>query len=447
MERINPRRVVVRNAWWAASASLVCVVVYVLGCVLSKPAWSPDSSRVALLVTPPGDDPHLYAVFTYDIRKGAHRLLDELQANGILSGPAWSPDGKWIAYYRVEPSAEPNAPASAAADPNSGAAATAGAHPVARQANEEGSAVLPGLLLDLVKGRVEDKAERFDVKVMVVTPDGKDKRALCTTQWVGRRDDLARLMVMSPVWSIDSRHVFYAHTLGEVFSMAEVDLVTGHTRALCLSSTGSCTPSPDGQWVATLLADESKQVALVLAKADGRMQKYVKLDFDLGDKDDLGLSAEVSWSPDSARLLVSMNQKMLLVSAATGEGRLYRDPQIDDTAFGVLSPEGQTIYYIAGLKKGDPNSPDQDVDLKSLTLANGQTKRLVRLSEGLAVKSAGRFSISPNGKAVLFRCTRKDQTGTERAALVLWDGKRSKTIETDPWLEALPGSKQVGGGR
>ena len=445
MERINPRSVIVRNAWWAASASLVCLVVYVLGCVLSKPAWSPDSSRVALLVTPPGDDPHLYAVFTYDVRTGAHRLLDELQTNGILSGPAWSPDGKWIAYYRVEPSAEPNAPASAAADPNPGATATA--HPVAAQANDEASAVQPGLLFDLAKGRVDEKADRFEVKVMVVSPDGKEKRALCTTQWVGRKDDLARLMILSPIWSTDSKRVFYARVIGDVYSVGEADLLTGHTQALCLSSTGSCVPSPDGQYVATLLADESKRVSLVLAKADGLMQKYVRLDFDLGDKDDLGLGEEISWSPDSARVLVSMGQQMILVNAGTGEGRLYSDPETADTAYGVLSPDGQTVYYIAGVKKGEPNSPDQHVDLKSLNLASGRTKKVVRLSEGLHLKSAGTFSVSPNGKLVLFRCTTKDQAGTEKAALILWDGKKAKTIETDPWLEGLESPKQGGSGK
>ena len=421
MERVKIRKVFVRNAWWAVLASVVCMVVYILGCVLSGPSWSPDSSQVALLVTPPKDDPNLYAIFTYAIQKGSHRLLDHVLADGVLSGPAWSPDGNRIAYYRVEPAADPNAPASASHEPN--------------QAVE--NAVLPGLLFDMAREHADDKAQRFDVKVMVVTPDGKEKKTLCATKWVSRRDDLARLMIMSPVWSRDSRHVFYAQPLGDAFSIADLDTATGRTRALLLSSTGETAPSPDGQWVATLLADGSKQVALVLAKASGRMQKYVRLDLNIEEKDDLGLSAELSWSPDSARVLVSLGQQMLVVNAATGESRAYRDPETGEIAFGVFSPAGDTVYYLSGLKKGDPNSESQDVDLRCLTLKNGQTKRLVRFSEGLDLKSIGRFSVSPNGKTMLFRCITKDAAGQEKSTLILWDGKRSKTIETDPWLDRL----------
>jgi dipeptidyl aminopeptidase/acylaminoacyl peptidase len=300
------------------------------------------------------------------------------------------------------------------------------------------NAVLPGLLLDLAKEHADHKAERFDVKVMVVTPDGKERKALCTAQWTCRRDDLARLMVMSPTWSRDSRHVFYTHPLGEAFSIVDLDILSGRTQALLLSSTGAAVPSPDGQWVATLLADDgSKQVALVLAKANGRMQKYVRLDLDLEEKDDLGLATELSWSPDSTSVLVSVGQPMLVVNAGTGEGRAYRDPETGDIAFGVFSPSGDSVYYLSGLKNGDPNSGDQDVDLRCLTLKNGQTKRLVRFSEGMDLKSIGRFSVSPNGKAFLFRCTRQDPAGMERSILILWDGKKTRSIETDPWLEGL----------
>ena len=426
MKPVNPRRVFVRNAWWAVMAALLCMVVYILGCVLSKPAWSPDSSQVALLVTPPQDDPNLHAILTYDIKTGKHRLLDHVPADGVLSGPAWSPDGKWIAYYRVEPPADPNAAASVTREPN--------------QAVE--NVVLPGLLLDAAKGATSDKTDRLDVKVMVATPDGKEKKVLCTTQWACKRDDLARLMAMSPTWSMDSRHVFYAQPLGEAFSIVDLDVAAGHSQALLLSSTGGAVQSPSGQWVATLLADGSKQVALVLARADGRMQKYVRLDLDLEDKDDLFIGSELSWSLDSSRVLVSAGQPMLVVNTGTGESRAYRDPETDDVAYGVLSPAGDSVYYICGLKKGESNSEDQDVDLRSLSLKDGKPKRLVRLSEGLHLKTIGRFSVAPNGKLVLFRCIIKDAAGQEKSVLILWDGKGTKTIDTDPWLDALQAPKR-----
>lgn len=425
MQPVHPRRVSVRNAWWAVLAALVCMVVYILGCVLSKPAWSPNSSQVALLVTPPGDDPNLSAVFLYDVKAGTHRLLDQVPAHGVLSGPAWSPDGRWIAYYRVEPSPGPNVPDQTSHGPDQGVA----------------NAVLPGLLLNMLKEGQEDEATRRDIKVMAISPDGKERKVLCTAAWAGSRDDLRTLMAMGPTWSKDSRHLFYAPPLGQAFPVMDLDVVTGRSQALLVSSTGEAVPSPDGRWVATLLSDESKRTALVLASADGRMQKYVRLDLELEDEADLLVLSELSWFPDSRRVLVSAGQSMLVVNADTGEGRAYRDPDTDEIAYGVPSPAGDTVFYLCGLKRGEPSSGDEDIELRSLTLRNGRTKRILRLSEGMGLKSLGRFSVSPNGKLILFRGITQDPAGREKTVLILWDGKRTKTIDTDPWLAELRGSR------
>src|SRR4030042_252657 len=108
-----------RKAWIAFVAAFSCLLIYVMACVMSPPGWSPASSKIAILVTPPGkpEDTREFAIFVYDIATGAHTLLDEVKADGVLSAPSWSPDGKWIAYYKVEPSpseqvrpsSEPNA--------------------------------------------------------------------------------------------------------------------------------------------------------------------------------------------------------------------------------------------------------------------------------------------------------------------------------------------------
>jgi len=413
-----------RNAWWAVLAALVCMVVYILGCVLSKPAWSPDSSQVALLVTPPGDDPNLSAVFLYDVKAGTHRLLDQVPAEGVLSGPAWSPDGRWIAYCRVEPSAGPNTPDQTAHGPDPGAA----------------DAVLPGLLLDVLKEGQEGEAAGLDMKVMVASPDGKERKVLCTAAWAGKRDDLRSVMATGPTWSEDSRHLFYSQPLGRAFSVMDLDVATGRSQALLVSSTGEAVPSPDGRWVATLLSDESKRPALVLARADGRMHKYVRLDLELEDEADLFLLSGLSWLPDSGRVLVSAGQSMHVVNADTGEARAYRDPDTDQIAYGVPSRAGDTVLYLCGLEKGEPSSADEDIELRSLTLRNGRTKKILRLSEGMGLKSVGRFSVSPNGKLILFRGTTQDPAGREKTVLVLWDGKRTRTIDTDPWLAELRGS-------
>jgi Tol biopolymer transport system component len=432
MDQNHPRSVVLRNAWWAVLACVVCLVVYILGCVMSRPSWSPDSSRVALLVTAPGDDPDLYALFTYDVRAGIRHLLDRVRADGLLSAPAWSPDGKWIAYYRVEP----NVPTPGASEPNLAAASPSGPATAGPLAAAE--AILPDVLWDLAKEQVDEKAERAVVKVMLVSPDAGEPKTLCVTQWMAKRKDLSRLMIMGPAWSKDSRHLFYADAVGDLFSISDLEMATGRTQTLLLSSTGSATPSPDGQWVATLLAARSKQVCLVAARADGRTTRYVKLGLELDKQDDTDLSllSEVSWSADSKRVLVSMGAQMLVANVLTGEGRVYADARTEDVAFGAFAPAGETIYYVAGPKK---EGGKQDVELRTFNVANGKTRTVAVLSSGVELKTSGVLTVAPSGKAAIFRCTTQDAAGKERGLLILWDGKNTQRIETDPWLADLPG--------
>jgi hypothetical protein len=38
---------------------------------------------------------------------------------------------------------------------------------------------------------------------------------------------------------------------------------------------------------------------------------------------------------------------------------------------------------------------------------------------------------------MLFRCITKNPAGQERSILILWDGKKTRSIETNPWLDGL----------
>jgi dipeptidyl aminopeptidase/acylaminoacyl peptidase len=274
---------------------------------------------------------------------------------------------------------------------------------------------------------------------MIASADGPHGKTACVIQWRAQRKDIASLMVMNPVWSKDSRRLFLAGGMDSLFSIMQFDLQTGQVQTLLLSSTGSAAVSPDGQWVATLLSRSSKQADLAVAKVDGQMTRYLKLALDPEkvDESDLALFSVISWAPDSKRVLVSVGRQMVVANVLTGEGRPYADPETDDVALATLTPAGDAITYLAGLKKEGPGSGQQAVQLRTLSLSNGKSRTLLRLAEGLNLKSGGAFSMAPSGKAAAMRCTTEDSAGKEHSLLVLWDGKTTKTVETDPWLSNL----------
>jgi len=435
-------------AWVALVAATLCWLVYILGCVLSSPAWSPDSTKVALLVTGPGEDPNQFKLFTYDRLTDQHRLLEEAKPGGFLSAPAWSPDGQWIAYYRIDPKlpadhkdpSDPNTPSS----PNS-------AQAVKAPFTEE-NAFHPSFLFDIAAEHTEepDPNETFEVKLMVVATSGKEKRVLRTMQWIDVDDSHLQLIFMSPTWSRDSQHLYYAQFIEEgLFYFAGLDIDTGQARAYVLSSLGTPSLSPDGMWVATLLETESEQLCLVLAKTNGSMQKSIALDSDIDLDDQLGLLNGISWSPDSTLVLVASEEVFQIVNTVTGHTRIYQDRNTDGIGYGVFSPEGDQLVYLANADSNDPNDPNdetQNLELRRARLDNGEIETLFKLSDmpDLEHMESGKFSISPNGKTVLLRGLFEDTAGEQKSILLFWDGKTHKRIETDPWLdESLESEAQV----
>lgn len=438
-----------RKATIALVGALSCLLIYVLACVLSAPTWSPDSSRIAILVTPPGDDPNMFALFAYDIQSGERVLLDELEEDGILSGPAWSPDGKWVAYYRVEPSlpaptdqlaqphlaTEPNMAADTAAKGT--AYAPGPAEPVEKLFSEKNK-MLPPFLFDVAKQQIEEMeaSETSSIKLMAVTPDGKERKTLRTIQWAGSDDDLKMLMLMRPEWSADSKRLFYARAIEDNFYIGSLNLTTGEMCAHGLDALGTPATSPDGSWMASLAPSGSKPVVLSVTRTDGSAQKYFKLDLEMDEDDsaELILTMQLAWSPDSKYILVSPGKEFCVVDATTGQVRRYRDPDAEDVAYGAFSEKGQKVYYLAGYKIDGPDPEEQKVVFKSLDLQNGKTQTVFAMSEIPGLQGFGRFSISPDGKAFLFRCLIEDEQGDEASALLFWDGKTHKIVRTDRWL-------------
>lgn len=422
-----------RKALIAFTASLSCLLIYVLACVMSPPSWSPDSSKIAILVTPPENEPNMYAIYTYDIATGEHLLLDEVQANGSLSTPAWSPDGNWIAYYRIEPDTQAeNVPS----DSNSTSPATLENTDESIEMNEqtgskeiEENNILPSFLFDVIEDYAKKKkdASFVDMKLMLIRPDGSEKRTLNIVKLESESNNSVTLL--QPVWSNDSKRLFYMRGYRDLWYAGSIDISTGKT-CLNLLTSGKLAVSPDNKWLASFIADN----ILVIAAIDGNICKYCKLDFEI-DSDNLYFM-EMFWSSDSKNVFIAENQNSLYaVDTDSGQSELFveSDPN-SENAYYTLSSTGQELYYLTKIESENNNVQEENIELKYMNLGSGRkgtlfTFKLPDINDELAM-----FSIAPNGKIVLLRAIIKDDNDIERTALIFFDGKTQKIVETDNWL-------------
>jgi dipeptidyl aminopeptidase/acylaminoacyl peptidase len=465
-------RVAYTKALVALAAGACCFLIYVLACVFSPVTWSPDCSKIAILVTPPLEVeykepvPDKFAIFTYDIATGQRVLLDEVEKNGVLSAPSWSPDGKWIAYYRVEPNIPQAVGAMTKADPNVSLLAAEPnrdtnqpAPPIesklaAEDLFNEENRMLPPMLFEMVKEKLSGKEDlkTVDVKLMLIRPDGTEKKILQIIKSECDQDDkhdsaFQSLMYMRPEWSRDCKRIFYVRILDstESYFMASLDIETGKTWAHLLGGFGTPVVSPDGKWVISLREpDPSKKAVLTVAKTDGNLHKYFQLDIDFDDSPIFFTLVPLSWVPDSKRILIWDKKGFRIMNPDTGEMEQLGDPNATEIAYPAFSTAGDRLYYIAKYKTGDPNSANQQIYLKSMGLKDKKIRTEFTLSnvpnpnkdkgQMPADKDEYMFFVSPNGKLVVMRGVVKDAEGNDKSALIIWDGKTRKVVETDRWL-------------
>jgi dipeptidyl aminopeptidase/acylaminoacyl peptidase len=439
----------------ALVAGVSCFLIYVLACIVSPVSWSPDYSKIAILVTLPfeaKEAPDKCAIFTYDIATGEHVLLDEVEKDGLLSAPSWSPDGKWIAYYRVEPNLPREVVSSSGADPNVGSltskvaaeevAKPEGSAPTAEDLFSEENMMLPPVLFEIAReelNKEEKKHEFFDVKLMLVKPDGTERKVLRVMESESDENHKKTLMFMRPEWTKDCKHLFYDRMIGSGDSgyIGSLEIDTGKMYAHLFGLSNFLAVSPDGNWVASLLEAGKagrEKALLTLARVDGNFHKYFRLDINLPE----GTPAysAVTWFPDSKHLLIGAKKGFRIMAADTGEMEKYRDPNESAIIYPVFSATGNTLYYLAVCEANEPNSPKKSISFKSMNLVDKKAQTVFILSDvpDLDSEGVGVCSISSDGKRVIMRAVIRSAGEKDRSVLLFWDGKTRKVVETDRWL-------------
>jgi Tol biopolymer transport system component len=414
----NPK-VLHRVAILASTIALSSLVLCLLACVYSPVTWSPDSSKIALLVTLSEGDTNEFAIFTYDLNTGQRILIDKAKNDDGLSAPSWSPDGKWIAYFKMDSSVTGD------------------------DLFSEDKSYLGGFQSET--GGVYDANEvqdSFGIKLMIATPDGQKHKILKNIKSL--KDQKEALLYMQPIWSENSNRLFYARAVAsKIFYIASLDITSGKTVAHMPSNTFIPILSPDGNKIVSVLVVEQDRIKIIIANTDGKKTKSFIVDS--YKKGGINLFQQFLWMPDSKHLLFLSENALMVLDVNTGGREKLRDigllkiegleSDLSEEFYVRISPQGDKFYYLIPHKATDPNEKDS-VWFESMTIKDKQITPIYELSQ-IPDYEAGTFFISPDCKTVLLRAFIKDQNGKEKTALVFWDGKTHKIIETDSWLSEV----------
>ncbi|HUU69387.1 MAG TPA: hypothetical protein VM186_07675 [Planctomycetota bacterium] len=380
---------------------LIALAAYMLACVWSPIAWSPDSSKIVFLDGQEeernGEKVAVHEIWSGDIV--SLRCTKLYESTAALSAPAYSPDGKRVAFLEMERGKqEPRAVYFVTLVP--------GEAPVKHR--------LPGI-------NGEEDGLVYWVTVSW-KPDGT--MAAVTVPDPNKADDKENDFRLLIVNAVDGKLVW-----------SRKGLLLGNW-------------SPDGKWLAALGIPDENTLSVVLVSA-GKFTEKRLCSFNTADEAEKFLATAPSWSPDGTQLCVCAPLKgrkcasVWRVNAATGEttviagtenaeapawspdGKkiacaIYSDPDADDPGDedrGNAAADGPA-RECHGLETEDPSS------IVVIDVATGGQKLLARSCTGAPIN---RFpSWSPDGKWIAFRAGFKD--GASWVGIASADGVASRVL-------------------
>lgn len=365
---------------------LICLVFFFImllsSCELVSSSWSPDSDKIALVWSYMIDGNDIFLLGETRVNKEDFlhfeppTILDTICCGGYFSEPTWSPNTKYLAYYKIEP--------------------------------------LTSIGVDKSKIRVNQKGITYDISLIVITLDTKDKKVLMRKRWFEENNFDERNIYENfrPAWSMDSKRIFYTDMLTpNKYSIESIDVNGKDTQRHMVSFTGTVYASSDGDCIGTL-----QKETLDLLNIDSEIKTHLDIT-SIQDPTSIKLS-------NNFRKLAFIESHRIGVIDVYSHTKNYinelKTSKINDLIF---SSDGSIIFYIVTSKKNDLEV--EQISFYRIYTSNFKKEELFSTSSMSNVRF---FSASTNGEFLLIAGEQNMNT-QKRILIKLYSTEKDKAFE------------------